>query len=349
MNDSTNTYGHTYPELEKQIQEKDTELKREARREGKFLGMQNRPGLSESSLEPYFGFIKTGYEGLRAQIFQIIQPDVHEAKMKANCSAMEQKQAEIAVKIIRLTHENTVAKHELDGKVPDVRHGRNLNGWLVLGAIYLGELVFNAWSFEFMGDSLLFSLLIALGVSVGMYLFSRGIMSLISRFQGMKMYLSVIGLALPALALILVISTWRANMLNASGEESMNPAVFAVVNIFLFIASMLASYFFFPKKEEQDADRKLRGQFEAIEKRTNEIAKLSAEKDKLETDAREQALKHQQIMSLANHAAERIDTLYHETAEIFKSTLLAHRDDRMMPVCFSYPVPELKSLPTITH
>lgn len=344
----TTTYAHTYPELEKRINAKDAELKSKSQKEGKFLGMQNRPGKDES-IEPYFGFIRSGYEELRAQVLQFIQPDMHAAKMKANGMAHEQKQAELSVTIGRLTHENRVAKHELDGKVPDMRHNKNTAGWLVYGAIYLGEIVFNAWSFEFMGDSLLFSLLIACGITVGMYLFSRGIMYLINRAQteGLRMYIATFCLALPAIALIVVLSTWRAAMLSSDGDASVSPWVFAVVNLFLFVGSMLASYFFFPKKEEQQTDRELRARFTTIEKRTEEIKKLTAEKEKTETEAREQALHHQQIMSLANHAAERIDALYQETAETYRSVLLAHRDDRITPECFTQPIPPLKPMPFI--
>ncbi len=345
MSTNNNTYGHTYPELEKRILEKDAELKSKAIKEAKFLGMQNRPGVMDK-LEPYIGFIKSGYEDLRAQVLQLIQPDMHDAKMRTNGTALEHKQTEIGSNIARLTHENTIAKHELDGKVPDMRHTSNWKGVVILALIYLGELVFNAWSFEFMGDSLLFSLFIAASITAGMYLFSRGIMYLIARAQneGRKFYLGVAALAIPALALIAVLSSWRATMLGSTGETSVHPGIFAVVNLFLFIGSMLASYFFFPKKEEAQADRALRAKYEAILEREDKITGLKTEKDKLEDQAREQALHHQQIISLANHATARIATLYNETAEAFKSTLLAHRDDKLTPDCFCDPVPPLTPL-----
>lgn len=347
MKTDTTTYGHTYPELEKRILEKDGELKAKAVKEGKFLGMQNRPGISDR-LEPYLGFIKSGYDDLRAQIVQFIQPDMHAAKMKTDGIAFEQKQAEVAVQIARLTHENNVAEHELGGKVP-VKKKSNWHGRLVLAICYLGELVFNAWSFEFMGDSLLFSIVIAAGITMGMYLFARGILYCLTRAANgdRKMYAAAVGLAIPALALIMVLSSWRADMLGATGEVSISPFVFAAVNLFLFIGSMLASYFFFPKEEQAQADRDLQAKHDAINERKTKITELVAEKDRLESQAREQALHHQQVISLANHAAERINTLYHETAEAFKSTLLLHRDDKQTPQCFCEPLPELK--PIITH
>lgn len=345
MSKDNNTYGHSYPELEKRILEKDAELKAKAIKEGKFLGMQNRPGISDR-MEPYLGFIRSGYDDLRAQVLQLIQPDMHATKMKTNGIALEQKQAEISVQIARLTHENAIAKHELDGKVPAKKKASNWKGRVVLAISYLGELVFNAWSFEFMGDSLLFSIVIAAGITMGMYLFARGIMYCLERAQtmGRKMYLAAIGLAIPALALIMVLSSWRANMLNSTGDASVSPIVFAAVNLFLFIGSMLASYFFFPKQEDANADRELRIKYDAILGREEKIKMLSGEKDTLETEARDQALHHQQIISLADHAAKRIDTLYHETAESFKSSLLAHRDDRQTPACFCDPLPALKPI-----
>lgn len=342
MKTDTTTYGHTYPELEKRILEKDSELKAKAIKEGKFLGMQNRPGISDR-LEPYLGFIKSGYDDLRAQILQFIQPDVHTAKMRTDGIALEQKQAELAVQITRLTHENNVAEHELGGKVP-VAKKSNWRGQLALAICYLGELVFNAWSFEFMGDSLLFSLVIAAGITMGMYLFARGILYCLARGAAdRKMYAAAIALAIPALLLIMVLSSWRSKMLGATSDVSVSPFVFAAVNLFLFIGSMLASYFFFPKQEEAQADRELRTKYDAIQERKAKIQELSAEKDRLEAEAREQALHHQQVISLANHAAERINTLYHETAEAFKATLLMHRDDRQTPECFCEPLPPLKS------
>lgn len=347
MSTDNNTYGHTYPELEKRILEKDAELKAKAIKEGKFLGMQNRPGISDR-LEPYLGFIRSGYDDLRAQVLQLIQPDMHATKMKTNGIALEQKQAELSVQIARLSHENTVAKHELDGKVPTKKKASNWTGRAVLAICYLGELVFNAWSFEFMGDSLLFSIVIAAGITTGMYLFARGIMYCLERAQteGRKMYLAAAALSIPALALIMVLSSWRANMLNSTGDVSVSPMVFGAVNLFLFVGSMLASYFFFPKQEEASADRVLRAKYNAILEREEKIKELSKEKEKLEAEARDQALHHQQIISLANHAAERINTLYHETAEAFKSSLLAHRDDKQTPACFCEPLPVLKSTST---
>lgn len=345
MNTNDNTYGHTYPELEKRILEKDGELKAKAVKEGKFLGMQNRPGVADR-MEPYLGFIKSGYDDLRAQIAQFIQPDMHAAKMKTDGNALEQKQAEISVQITRLSHENNIAEHELGGKVPAARKS-NWGGRLVLAICYLGELVFNAWSFEFMGDSLLFSLVIAAGITMGMYLFARGILYCLGRADAdRKMYAAAAGLAIPALVLIWVLSTWRSNMLGATGDVSVSPLVFAAVNLFLFIGSMLASYFFFPKNEELATDRELRTKYAVIQERKKKIEELSSEKDRLETQAREQTLHHQQVISLATHAAERIDTLYRETAEAFKSSLLAHRDDRQTPACFCEPLPELKPIST---
>lgn len=345
MKTDTTTYGHTYPELEKRMLEKDTELKAKAIKEAKFFGMQNRPGLTDK-IDPYIGFIRSGYEDLRAQILQMIQPDMHEAKMRTNGIALEQKQADVQKDIARLEHENTVALHDLDGKVPAKQRGKNTMGWAVLAIIYMGELVFNAWSFEFMGDSLLFSLFIALGVTLGMSLFAHGIMRLIANVatEGNKAYLKAAALAAPALLLIGVLSSWRSQMIGASGEVSVHPVVFAAVNVFLFIGSMLASHFFFPKKEEAATDRELRGKHDAIEEREARIKELKAQKESLDHEAREQALHHQQIISLSTHANERISTLYHETVEAFKTTLLAHRDDRLTPDCFTDEIPTLKSI-----
>ena len=340
-----NTYGHTYPELEKRILEKDVELKAKAIKEAKFFGMQNRPGVMDR-IEPYVGFIKTGYEDLRAQILQLIQPDMHEAKMRTNGLALEEQRTDVQKQIARMEHENTIALHELDGKVPERHKGKSSLGWIALVVIYLGELVFNAWSFEFIGDGLLFSLLIALGVTVGMSLFAHGIMRLLNRYpeEGYKAYLKAAALAVPAVALIGVLSVWRSQMINAQNEVSVQPAVFAAVNLFMFIASMLVSHFFFPKKEVAAADRELQAKFDAIQEREDKIAELKTTRDNLDRKAREQALHHQQIISLSNHATERINTLYNETVEAFKASLLTHRDDKLTPDCFTDPIPSLKTI-----
>lgn len=343
MNIDTTTYGHQYPELDKRIREKDAELKCKAQKDAKFLGMQNRPAPGDKSLTPYIGFIRSGYEELQAQVTRLIQPDMHTAKMQAHSVASEQKQAELAVKINRLTHENNIAENDLGGKVPDPRHGKNTLGWLFLGAIYLAELVFNAMCFEFFGDSLLFAFCIALGISVCMFFLSRGIVSFFERAktEGTRMYLVSGTLAALAIALCFVLSYWRSTLLNATGNVSVNPGLFTVINLALLAGSMLISYFHFPKREEKEAERELRTRFESIENRKKEIKQLTTEKDALEAQTREQVLHHQQIISLADHAMHHIDTLYRECTETFKSTLLAHRDDRITPDCFFEPIPSL--------
>lgn len=340
MNMDTTTYGHQYPELEKRIASKDAELKEEARREGKYFGMQNRPDHAEHSLAPYIGFIKSGYERIKADVLQFLQPDQHESQMKANTIACTEKQAELAVQKARLEHENKVALHELDGKVPEKHTNQSTLGWLFLAVIYLSEIAFNTNSFEFLGDSLLFAFAIACGVSVSMFLLSRGITRFYERGkqEGMRMYLVSGAFFGIAFGLISVLSYWRTKM---GGAENTSPVLFIIVNLAFLAASMLISYFYFPKREEQAAERELRTKHDAIKEREAKIKAISEELEQLKETLRKQSEHHEQIISLSEHACRRIEILYRETTEIFKSALIKHRDDRKTPECLNEPIPPL--------
>lgn len=351
MTNESETYGTRFPKLDTLLTEKHTTLQNEAKKRGKELGMDNLPNANDLSLDPYAGFIASGYRTLDTEVQQYLHPELHEKTRQAETASFEEKKRELEERIQKATHENKVAQREAGTPMAEQAQTKKQPAWkrwLLPVLFFAGEFLFTAKIFEYQGDDLLTSYVIAALLTICSYFLARYAMTFLqqAKTEGMKKYLAA-GLCIVfGIALSVVLSVWRAKVIAAGNPDvAMSPFEFAVINLVIFAVSMLLTYRYLRQEEEAAAKVQTKSEQEAkheeIRKRSEEIKQLTTELESLTEAHKQKLLHHEEMISVARYARRRINALYHETMEQFKSTIIAHRSDRSIPKCLYHPTVDL--------
>ena len=350
MTNDSESYGTNYPGLEAKINEKHAALSEEAKKRGKELGMDNLPNANDPAFEPYSGFIASGYKTLNTEVQQYLHPELHEKMRQSGITAYQEKKKELEERINSLTHINKIAAREIGITVP-VPEQKKQPEWrrTILPIIFFtGEFLFTTKIFELQGDDLITSFGIAALLTICSYFLSKYAMTFLrqAKEEGMKKYLAAACCMLFGVALSFVLALWRAKVIAAGNPDAaMSPAEFAVLNLVIFVVSMLLTYRYLTQEEnaaaQTHAQREDQAKHDDIRKRTEEIKRLTDELEALTAAHKQKLLHHEEMVSIAMHTRRRINALYLETMEAFRSAIISHRSDRQIPKCICHPVPDL--------
>ncbi len=337
------------PKLEHLIAKKDAELKNTAKATGRHFAKRNLPAPGEVNLDPYTGEFKSGYEELNALVHQRLQPEAHFPEGTMEAVRMKEKDRELTVDISKAREENINARFELEKHKPAGVLARIGADILVLLLICIGEVVFNTSAFQLMGVSMLFAFMLSVALSAGVFAFAHIVPSLYKKAETGKERLAVV---IGSLVLIGAVFTALAELRSGYLEKHdihTSSFYFIVFNLFLFTVSALMLYFFRPSREKAEENRqhfKLKGEIRARERRIERM-KQEQERNKIEL---EKSLKHRiRISFYTKYLRERIEKMYRECAEQFKSANLAYRTDYRVPACFSSPARPLENVNQIVN
>lgn len=346
MENNSNTKNIHFPEVEKILDSSRRELLENAKRDAKYYGLKNRPPLNEPSCLQYVAPIKTQCEKIRADVLTIIQPDRYITAIQTLEANTKTKAAEITADIERLEHENDVDMRDLEGKTPPEKRKPNYLGIALTIAVNLADLVINALSFEFLGHGLFVSVFIGITVAGALFALATAIVRFMRRAatDGWKYYLAAAGCFAVTCGAFWVFSDFRTRMMTESGTEGLTPAVFFLLNIFFFVASIVIPIVFFPAKKDVDSDKQLAARFSIIEKRKEEIKQKKSQLEALVKTADEEKARHIAILSYTAHTMNRIASMYQEAVAYFKGQNLLSRQDRSVPVSFSEPLSDLSGI-----
>lgn len=333
--------GNIYdPELEEMMQKRDTELKELARKNARHFAKRNLPAAIGDHLLHYLGEIKAGYEKLAADVFNFLQPASHFPEAKADADFFREKDKNLEKEINEKTAQNHNDQYILDDFDQGTIPSRIFWTLLATFIITLGEIVFNTKAFQVTGESLLFSLILSICVSLAVFVFSHVAPMLYKQAKNKLQRRIVIGGSLfLATGLFIALAIFRSDFL-ATHDVHIKPFYFVIINLFFFIVSALLSFFVLPSWPEikQNALR-LKTHY-AIKRRIKEIMQLKAEREKIKVIILERTKNRIRIANYANYAAERIRKMYYESWEIFKVANLTFRTDGITPDCFSETPPE---------
>ncbi len=326
--------------LEEMIQKRDSELKEQTRKNAKHFARQNLPAPESDNISHYTGEIKAGYEKLASEVMHYLQPEAHfpEAKMDADFFKEKDKNLENEIKVREDNNRND------EYEMGNFNHGSIVKRMIWAGIlsliVTLGEIIFNTKAFQVTGESMLFALILSFSVSVAVLAFAHFSTFL---YKGAKTTLQrrliLFGCLTFVTIVFSVLAIFRSEYL-ADHEVHINPSYFVVVNLFFFIVSAFLSFFILPTWTEIKQNTQHLLTLKRINKRKKEIGKLKQERQEIKKTVLERTKDRLRVIHYANSANDRIRKMYFETLEIFKSTNLMYRTDKIIPECFSQQVSE---------
>ncbi|MEI6816616.1 MAG: hypothetical protein WCL14_08395, partial [Bacteroidota bacterium] len=329
----------TNPELENLIHKKDIVIKDLARKNGKHYAGKNQPAPTGEKLDPYIGDIRTGYEELASQAHQFLQPGTHLPEGQLEADRAKEKYERLDKEIFDLKEKNSHDNYELNHSDSKGVNHRIRIALVVTAIILIGEILFNAKAFEISGENLLFALLISFAVSVSVYALSHVVPLIYKKIdKPANRWIFVVLTSVITVSLFIALANLRVILL-AQRELSISPVIFVIINLFLFIVSVFLSYHFLPSLEEIKGSLHVRNLNKVINNRIKEIASKEKEKEELKIYIMEKAKTIVRINNYSDYISKRIEKMYHESAEIFKSTNLTFRTDRKVPDCFYDALP----------
>lgn len=334
------TPGYSDPELENNIRKKDTTLKELARKNAIHFAKSNRPLPKGDKLEPYIGDIKSGYEELASYIHQYLQPITHLPELKMNAEWAKGKKKQLEAEIEKLEGQNHNDEYALGNYASGNVTARIRTAVIITALIGMGEVVFNTQVFQVTGGNMLFALILAVAVSVAVFILTHITPLLYKNTEGRTKKTLIISSALvlattlfSAMAILRSVFLQQLNVVVA-------PVYFVVINVFFFIVASLLSYYIFPTLDELKKYFAMAKLIKEISKRSNKITELKKELDVLRTDILKSTKTHIRAAYYAKYLVERSKKMYREGIETFKSTNLSFRTDNQTPDCFYDDLPQ---------
>src|ERR1035437_8167272 len=329
----------TNPEVERLIIKSNEGLQGKSRKNGTHYASKNQPAPKGDKLGPYIKDIKAGYEQLATEVHKYIQPGTHLPEGQLEADRTKEKSKKLEEQIFQLEEQNRRDEFELQNHDSKSTFNRIFIALLITAFILVGEVLFNAKAFEISGENMLFALIISFSISFAVYVFSHVIPDRYRKIETPRerriFILSVLGIVTLVFTALAVL---RSYML-ALHRVAVSPVVFVIINLFLFIASVLFSAYLFPAWEE------IKGSFhnmrlhKAIKNRIKEIEVLQKELEELKKYITELAQQIIRISYYTENTNKRIEKMYHEAVGIFISVNIATRTDRMVPDCFNEELP----------
>lgn len=330
--------------LESIIQKKEIELKESASKYAKHLAGKNLPALTDKSLSPFLGHIKSPCESLASLAHQYLMPLMHEAEHSIESGFAAKQHKRLDDEVQKLTHENRNMEFEL------ANHDASVYRRIILASIIgfficVGDTVYNIQSFQLITENIFFATLFSISCSVTALSLAHFIPMLykklttrLGRIVFGSAMLTVITLFFSALAV------FRTQFLQES-EISVDSGWFILINMVFFLATMFISALLLPTWEELKRNWKQIKLRIAIRKQKKKIREIFKKKEKLrisEMEHEKHCVRVSHYMDSCNH---RINKLYHECAETFKRDNIAYRSDNKVPDCMNVPLPDLEMKP----
>jgi hypothetical protein len=208
--------------------------------------------------------------------------------------------------------------------------------------LFMAEAFFTSLSFQFFGENLLVSILIAIPFTMAVSEYSRLVADQYKKYHNpIKRRVFLMLATLFASLVFLGLSYYRSQALGKEGV-SIGTLFFVLINIFIFLVSAFLHYKYSPTKEETlkfHAHKRLKKE---IDQRKAEIIKIEEHINELEVNLNEKAKLAIEIDHYAKNCIEEVKKIYEEAVEIFKSTNIMLRKDGEIPECFAEPTPKLE-------
>ncbi len=328
--------------VEKLVAEETTDIKNFAKKLGESYAGSCFPPASGLKLISVIGEIKARFEKLCITVCKELQSAVHFPEVnsdKINVEAGKEKANDV-IKELKLKNQDTEAEQKklnIDGIYRNVREIRIKNA-----LFFAAEALFTSLSFQFFGENLLISILIAIPFTIAVSEYAHLVAMQYKKYQNIiKKRLFLLSAILFASIVFFGLSYFRSQAL---GKEGLSVATlfFVMINLFIFLVSAFLHYKYSMTKEEKVKYHTYKMLKEEIDKRNAEIIQIVQHFSDMDTQLQEKAMLAFQLEHYAKNTIEEIKKHYEEAVERLKSTNILLRRDKVVPECFSEPTPKLE-------
>jgi hypothetical protein len=326
--------------VEKMMAEGIAEMNDYAKNLGTNLAEKLLPEARGGKTISVIGGIKAKAEKLCISVCKELQSAVHFPEVntdKLNIAA-ETKRAQEVINELKFKNNNTETEqkklnvHNIYQNVREIR----IKSFLLFAA----EAFFASLSFQFFGESLLFSILIAIPFTMAVSEYSHLVADQYKKYLNpLKRRIFLLLATLFASMVFFGLSYFRSQALGYKGF-SIGTIFFVMINLFIFLVSAFLHYKYSPSKEETlkfHAHKKLK---EEIGEREAKMSQITEHINELDNKLNEKAKLAIQVDHYARNCMEEIKTAYREAVETFKNTNIMLRRDNLIPESFSEPIPE---------
>ena len=319
----THFSGYYIEVLEKKLIKEHGQIKEKMRRKVIIITKKDHPVITKKTLMNYIGEEKAQYEKMAVDALKHLQSDAFEEEVKIKLETKGNNIKALNKEIGKLENEIVNMESEEFDEYINIQDGLK-HDLFITTSLLVGEVIINVFSFQILGESLLFAILLSLSVSFAVDIYAHLVPLVYKEVEGKtKKIMVVVGAFILALILFIVLATLRSMFFERFGVK-INPIIFIIINMFFLIVSSVFSYFFFPRWQDLlnywTTKRKMSHKNKLIENKNKNISK----RDEIQEN-------HNDLESHKNHhkgystdITEWINTMFHETAALFISTLSTH-------------------------
>lgn len=332
--------GFTIPSLEEYLEAAHQKNLEDIRSTAIHLAKKGLPNPTGDNLHSYTGEVISRYDAMESYALQQILPANSQSEVKSIKESTETKLAELrtfrqALEADLLNMEDELKKQgiKLDEFVALLPEKTND---LIPYLIVAGEVILNAGAFQLLGDNLLMSIGISVGVTGGLFLLAKMLGKFLKESTADKKIkiLVVVGATALAMAVFYIIASMRTEYLKDQAHYEIHPALLMLINLLFYIVTL---WHFYRKtetlKKREDNERllKLKEKFDGLKK---QIAEIKAEEKKISEEATVSVDMVSHKPEYAGYVVERIARWKDEIDRTFIAQNLRSRSDKKTPNCF---------------
>jgi hypothetical protein len=327
--------------VEKMLAEESADIINDAVNLGKNLAERQLPQATGVKLISIIGGIKARFEALAVKVCKELQSAIHFPEVNTDRLNVEEEKKKGKDKIGELSYKI----NELESEQKKLNVGsiyRNVREMRIKTAVFFAaEAFFTSLSFQFFGESLLSSLLIAIPFTAAVSEYAHLVALQYKKYKNpLKRKIFLFLSTLFAAIVFLALSYFRSQALGREGY-SIGTLFFVIINIFIYLVAAFLHYKYSPTKEEKlkyHGHKRLQEQKDGIKA---EIGHIESHHCELDSKLNEKAILALAVDHYAKNTLEEIRKIYEHAVAEMKNINIMLRTDKVIPECFSEPTPPL--------
>lgn len=327
-------------ELEDVLEAEHREILEQARLKGIHFARMLKPSAKGDTLVFYTSEFSAKYDRMIALVRQKIQAE--NASIDAQiltdtgdekARTLQEKQQQVQTEQYNFELELQQNGFSLDD-IALLQQKKNF--FVILVAIGICELAFNAGAFQILGDSLLFSIIISLGVTGALFYLAKHLAQFLKEntAESRKKSLVIAGTVITALSVFYLLAKLRSEYLSEQSHSHISPFLLVFVNVLFFVVTLWYYHRHAITKQDKEQYEKLLKYKERLDdlKKQDEELQQQIDRVKQVTSSELRTLLHKP--GYAKWLCQKIARWKTEAIETFKASNLSHRSDRKAPDCF---------------
>ena len=300
------------------------------------------PPIAGVKLNMVIEEIKARYEKLGIKVCKELQSAVNQPEVATDRLKVEAEIKKTSNTINELENKGNQAEKEqqnlnIEGHYQTLKEVR-IKNILFFGA----EVLFTSLSFQFFGENLLISILIAIPFTLSVSEYAHLVAMQYKKYTNvLKRRIFLLASILFASLVFFGLSYFRSQALGKEGV-SVSTFFFVLINLFIFLVSAFLHYKYSMTKEEKISYhiyKKLKKEKEKYDAKAELLRQHISDMD---TQLQDKGVLTLHIDDFAKTSLKEIQKYYEETVGKLKSTNLLLRTDNVIPECFSEATPKLE-------